>query len=298
MNHNGPRLSPAKSALLAGYYYASLPYRRWQRALATTSHRLPITVLFYHRVADDLATAWTLSNRCFERQIRWMARYFDLISLEEVQRRITQCDSTRPAVSITFDDGYAENCHRAIPLLVKEGIPCTYFVTLTNVLEQKPFSHDLTLGYRFPPNDVEQLRAMAAAGVEIGAHTYSHPDLGRVDDEDRLHREIVAARRELECSIERPVRFFAFPFGACANLNPRAFQIAEAAGYQGVCSAYGGYNIPGDDAFHVQRIHADEGMIRLKNRVMLDPRKLDTPRFEWRTAEPDLAAAVGGTPSR
>lgn len=293
MNRMVRGLSPWRSFLLYGYYCASLPCRWWQRASATAGRRVPIVVLFYHRIADEHGTSWTMSNRSFERQIRWLAKRFDLISLEEVQRRI-RGGSERPAVSITFDDGYAENCHRAIPLLVKEGIPCTYFVTLGNVLTQEPFPHDRALGYHFPPNNLEQLRAMAAAGIEIGAHTYTHPDVAKIADQRQLHREIVGAGRELESLLDRPVRYFAFPFGQHENLSPRAFQMAEAAGYQAVCSAYGGYNFPGGDAFHLQRIHADEGMARLINRVTLDPRKLQAPSFQWQAAPPDVPVVIHG----
>jgi len=281
MNQDSPHLPVWKSLLLGGYYRASLPYRWWRQAAAIAEHRVPIVVLFYHRIADDGATSWTMSNRCFERQVRWMADRFDLVSLAEAQRRIRDGENTRPAVAITFDDGYAENCHRAIPLLVKEGIPCTYFVVLHNVLRQEPFLHDVARGHRFLPNSVEQLSAMATAGVEIGGHTYSHAELGPIDDEDDLYREIVMAGRELQQVIETPVRYFAFPFGQYESLSGRAFEIAREAGYRAVCSAYGGYNVPGDDPFHIQRIHADEGMIRLKNRLTIDPRMSRTGRFTW-----------------
>jgi hypothetical protein len=56
-------------------------------------------------------------------------------------------------------------------------------------------------------------------------------------------------------------------------LNTDAFRLAREAGYAGVCSAYGGYNYLGDDPFHFQRIHADPELIRLKNWLMVDPRK-------------------------
>ena len=58
--------------------------------------------------------------------------------------------------------------------------------------------------------------------------------------------------------------------------------MARQAGYAGVCSAYGGFNFPGDDPFHLQRIPVDDDMIRLKNWVTMDPRKLRTRRFEYR----------------
>ncbi len=123
---------------------------------------------------------------------------------------------------------------------------------------------------------------MAAAGVEIGAHGYTHADLGAVADRGLLRREIVAAKERLQTAVGRPVRYFAFPYGQHANLSPAAFELAEEAGYAGVCSAYGGFNFPGDDPFHLQRIVVDGVMIRLKNWVTMDPRKLHTPRFEYR----------------
>ncbi len=52
----------------------------------------------------------------------------------------------------------------------------------------------------------------------------------------------------------------------------RPFAWREA--YDGVCSAYGGYNFPGGDAFHIERIAVDDELLRLKNWVTLDPRKL------------------------
>ena len=45
-------------------------------------------------------------------------------------------------------------------------------------------------------------------------------------------------------------------------------------GYEGVCSAYGDYNFPGDDPFHLRRIHV-ENMARLKNWGTIDPRKIN-----------------------
>jgi len=269
-----------KLLLLELYYRATGPYRWWWHRRAAAAHREPVVVLFYHRIADDRANPWTTSNRHFARQIEWLARHFQIVSLEEAQRRIREGNG-RPCVSITFDDGYAENCREAIPMLIRRRIPCTYFVTLENALRGEPFAHDVAQGNRFAPNDLEQLRAMADAGIEIGAHTYTHPDLAQVTKEDQLYREVVEAGRELGDLLGRPVRYFAFPFGQPANLTSRAFQLAWEAGYEAVCSAYGGYNFPGDDAFHLQRIHVDDDMIRLRNRATVDPRKIKTPRFVY-----------------
>jgi hypothetical protein len=151
-----------------------------------------------------------------------------------------------------------------------------------NVLAGEPFTHDLLRGHRFAPNTIEQLRALAAAGVEIGAHSFTHADLGAIRDSRLLHHEMVMAKQALEKAVCRAVRYFAFPYGLRENLSAAAFEMAEAAGYAGACSAYGGFNFPGDDPFHLQRIATDSTMIRLKNWVTIDPRKLRTPRFQYK----------------
>ena len=53
----------------------------------------------------------------FARQIGWLKKRFSLVSMEEAQLRIARGRNREPCVSITFDDGYADNCQAAIPLL-------------------------------------------------------------------------------------------------------------------------------------------------------------------------------------
>ena len=90
---------------LNAYLYGTKPYRYWANARLARTGQLPVCVLFYHRVADDQPNAWTISCRDFQRQIRWLKKNCELISLEEVQRRVRTGVNRRPAVGITFDDG-------------------------------------------------------------------------------------------------------------------------------------------------------------------------------------------------
>ena len=273
-----------KQLLLNLYYQATRPVRGWDYWRAASHDHLPVIVLYYHRIADDQASPWTTSNSLFVQQMRWLQERFDFISLSDAQGRICRGHNPQPCVHITFDDGYADNCQQAIPWLVKQRIPCTYFVTVQNVLTEEPFSHDLVMGHRFAPNTLEQLRAMAAAGIEIGAHAYTHVDIGAITDLRLLRYEVLTAKEELQRALGRPVHYFAFPFGQYDNLNLKAFELAKAAGYLGVCSAYGGFNFPGDDPFHLQRIAAGGNMIQLKNWVTMDRRKLRTQRFLYQGA--------------
>ena len=146
------------------------------------------------------------------------------------------------------------------------------------MLGGESFPHDVAAGQPLAVNTLAHLRKWPLPGVEIGAHTRSHANIGGHFTRDEMVDEIVGSKQELEAAIESEVRYFAFPYGKHENLSAAAFRIAVEAGFAGVCSAYGGYNFPGDDPFHLRRFHADCEFIRFKNWLTIDPRKLRIQR--------------------
>ncbi|MFV1965964.1 MAG: polysaccharide deacetylase family protein [Pirellulaceae bacterium] len=272
-----------KRLVLAGYFQCTSPLRGRRNRRNADAGRAPVMILFYHRIADHTPNDWTLPFARFSVQITWLKEHYDIVSLQEAQRRISCGVNHRPAVSITFDDGYAENCERALPLLIREKLPFTYFVSTDHVLHGRPFPQDVARGQPLAPNTLDEIKDLAQTGAEIGAHTRTHADLGRIHDPQRLVDEIVGCRDDLCHVLNQPVRYFAFPYGRHENLTDEAFRLAKEAGYHGACSAYGGYNFPGDDAFHLQRIHADPEFVRLKNWLTVDPRKVrSVRRFDYK----------------
>jgi peptidoglycan/xylan/chitin deacetylase (PgdA/CDA1 family) len=275
--------SAIKDPLIGMYYLATLPVRKRLATRRAAMGAAPIASLFYHRVADEHPNDWTIGTQRFKEQMIWLRQRYELITLAEAQRRMGSRSNGDPAVCITFDDGYADNCRTAIPWLLDEGIPFTYFVASQHILQEQPFRHDVQRGCPLAPNTPDQVRQLADKGVEIGAHTRRHVDLGAVHDEEQLHEEIVGSKRDLEQIIGRAVRYFAFPYGLQQNLSEAAFRVAFCAGFWGVCSAYGDYNLAGDDPFHIHRIHGDPSWARFCNAMSVDPRKYRrVPRFEPR----------------
>lgn len=266
-----------KEFALEAYYFSTRGARRRAAARRAASHSEPVQILFYHRVADDCPNGWTMPKHMFARQIAWLRRHFDILSLSDAQARIAS-GNCRPTACITFDDGYADNRRFAIPWLLQHRIPFTYFVSTNHVLGGQSFPHDVAAGQPLAVDTRAHLREMAAAGVEIGAHTRGHVNLGGPWSHDELCDEVVGSKRELEDALGCEVRYFAFPYGQHANMSAAAFRVAFEAGFAGVCSAYGGYNFPGDDPFHLRRIHADCEFVRFKNWLTVDPRKLRMQR--------------------
>lgn len=233
----------------------------------------PMSVLFYHRVADSYPNPWTISRDDFVRHLDYCQARCELVGLDTVQQRVDLGVSHRPTVTITFDDGYAENCDFALPLLIERKIPTVYFTTTQNVIHQRPFEHDVAAGQALPVNTCQQIRELADAGIEIGLHTRNHVDFSKVNDPQVIADEIVHGKRELEDMIGREVRYLAVPFGLPQHLTAQVIKATRAAGLQGFCSAFGAYNVPGRDHFHIRRIHGDPGLARLTNWLSFDARK-------------------------
>ena len=255
------------------YNFATGSYRRSQLQALQATGRAPLSVLFYHRVADSHSNPWTISFADFKRQILWLKQCYELVSLAEIQRRMRAGQCHQPAVSITFDDGYAENCEQAIPFLLEQNIPTTYFVTLGNVQQQSPFAHDRQAGCPALPNTLAQIREMADSGIEVGSHTRTHCNVGALTSVSKLYDEVIVAGEQLQQVIGKQIRYFAFPTGMPENMSRAAVLMAKRQGLAGVCSAFGAYNFSGDDAFHLRRIHGDPIMARIKNWIGYDPRK-------------------------
>ena len=102
------------------------------------------------------------------------------------------------------------------------------------------------LGVRSAPREsyrwmnAEELRALASGeGLDIGAHTLTHPFLASLDlDEQR--REIDGSRRSLERALERNVTLFSYPYGGNDAVDAVTTKLVNDAGYTMACTATGG----------------------------------------------------------
>lgn len=125
-------------------------------------------------------------------------------------------------VLITFDDGY-EGVHRhALPALARHGFPATLFVS-TGWL-RGPYD---TGGGPDAMLDWDQVRELAAAGVEIGGHSHSHPQLDGLGDA-RLRHEVRRCREIIAEQVGTPPESFAYPYG---HSSRRVRQTVRALGF-------------------------------------------------------------------
>ena len=237
----------------------------------------PVIVLFYHRIADDAGNPWTIVESRI-RRANGLARgavRFGVAGRSPAP--IVEKQNRRPAVSITFDDGYAANCDEAMPLLIARKIPCTYFVS--QPLRARRDSVSARRGRAVAecrPNTLAQIRTMAAAGIEIGAHTRTHADIGRLHNPRKLHDEVVGSGQTCSKRLGRPVRYFAFPFGQPTNMNAAAFHLAQNMATRRFAPPMAATTFPATIRSIFSGSYPDN-MLRLKNWLTVDPRKAAPP---------------------
>ena len=171
-----------------------------------------VPVLMYHAVAaepNDATRALSVTPEAFAAQMAAIAdRGLTPIGTAELAAawRSGRPLPRRP-VLITFDDGY-EGVHRhALPALAKHGFPATLFVS-TGWL-RGPYD---TGGALDAMLDWDQVRELAAAGVEIGGHSHTHPQLDQLGEE-RLRFELIHCKEIVADQLGTVPGSFAYPYG-------------------------------------------------------------------------------------
>jgi len=210
-----------------------------------------VPILMYHSVAERPPPATrrlSVAPDSFEEQVAFLVghgftgmTFSDLADAFETGKALPE----RPVV-LTFDDGYADFARAARPILRRYDFPATVFVTSGWIADAGANAAGAPLDQML---NWAQVRELAAAGIEIGAHSHSHPELDQLDDAT-LREELRVGRALLEDCIGAPVRALAYPFGYS---TPRVRLAARAAGYR--CAA-AVRNVPAttsDDIFMLPR---------------------------------------------
>ena len=200
-----------------------------------------LTVLIFHRVLplQDPLFPDEMHARRFDELCGWLKQWFNLLPLDAAVRHLKAGNLPARSACITFDDGYADNHHVAMPILCSHGLTATFFIATgfldggrmwnDTIIEsvracQSPEFDLSSLGlgrhalgaindrkaaiaalvnqvkYRAPVQRItltnqmaqliptplpanlmmtsQEVKAMRHAGMQIGAHTITHPILG------------------------------------------------------------------------------------------------------------------------
>lgn len=231
-------------------------WRGVQRALANgeTWRRLTrgVPVLMYHAFAEngEHPSRFVVTVRQFERQLAALKRFgYRVLSLREFLelRRQHQLPPER-SVIITFDDGYRDNLHVAA-LLRRYESPAVIFLVTAHIGCSNRWDRTGSLARR-PLLSWDQIRELAADGVEVGAHSKTHPVLTSLPAQ-RVEEELVDSKLAVEAAVDAPVAAFAYPYG---EYDPTLYSVLSRAGFEMAFTVDEGLNSPGTPLYALRRI--------------------------------------------
>jgi glycosyltransferase involved in cell wall biosynthesis len=212
-------------------------------------------VLMYHALGaeGERPSRYVLPARRFRRQLRWLrVRGYRVLGLDEFARMRRE-GILPPAKSLvlTFDDGYADNAELGT-VFRRGGLRGTVFVVSGLVGEYAEWTQEPALRRRRLLS-WEQIRLLSDSGVDVGAHTVSHPRLTELGP-DQARREVVESRATLERRLGRPVCHFAYPYGK-ASAEVRG--IVREAGFGTAWGIRPGANYMATSDLDLRRIEVD-----------------------------------------
>lgn len=229
-------------------------------------------ILMYHGVADtdEDPNQLCVSPGRFAEQMSWLARRglrgVGIAALVDAMRAGRQ----RGLVGLTFDDGYTNVLETALPVLRRHGFGATAYIISgrlggTNEWDQGP-AWQLMTG--------DQVRELAAAGIEIGSHAATHMRLAGASP-DRLTAEITDSRTSLSALLGTEIRGFAYPYG---SMDAAARRAVRDAGYEYACAVEA--SVPELGLMALPRIYVGEQDDAIR---MAAKRLLYRGRIAWRS---------------
>jgi peptidoglycan/xylan/chitin deacetylase (PgdA/CDA1 family) len=203
-----------------------------------------VPILMYHSIstADEPPCRpyfRTVTHpRVFRRHMEILARKgYRTATLGAARERLRNgAAESEKLIVLTFDDGYADFYSDAYPLLSRYGYTATVFLPTAYIAnEARTFNDTVCLTW-------SQVRDLHRAGVEVGSHTVTHPQLADLSESD-VEREVRFSKAEIEDRIGCAVISFAYPFAFPdhrAGFKGTLDRLLAEAGYQvGVCTTVG-----------------------------------------------------------
>lgn len=154
-----PVVAPSATGTTPGLRALGMMGRMAVRGLSAASGRR-LSILIFHRVlpAADPMFPDELDARRFDGLMSLVARSFQVLSLADAVQRLARDSLPARALSISFDDGYADNHDVALPILQRHGLSACFFIA----------TGFLGGGRMFNDTVIESLRHSPLQRVDLG----------------------------------------------------------------------------------------------------------------------------------
>jgi len=213
-----------------------------------------VPILMYHYIRDafgetELGKKLSVSPSNFALQLKWLKennyetiKISDLADPGKTALSKVYFDKKKPIV-LTFDDGYQDAYAQALPILKKYGFIGTFYIIR---------------GYVGGGNYLNQAQIdeLANAGMEIGSHSMTHPDLSTVNFDEAKNQILNSKSGAIS---------FCYPSG---KYNDQIISLVKEAGYTSATTTHMGVADQNSNLFELPRIRVEDGSGEtLKNKI-------------------------------
>lgn len=219
-------------------------------------------ILMYHMVREPIPGARFNGLRVapddFAWQLSWLReRDFTFRFLSELLSRGPGAEQLPPRTCVlTFDDGYADNLHHALPIMQRyDAVATLYLVQHRHDNDwsvKKKAHHDSgELAREAKLSDDEVAELLASGRFELGGHSATHADFSKLSIDER-RREIVESKAALEKRFGVTLATHAYPFGIYDATDAA---LVREAGFSGAVTTREGISRDLDaERFELRRI--------------------------------------------
>ena len=195
----------------------------------------------------------------FRAHVRWMVESpVPVVSVDE----LLTMPGEGPGMAVTFDDGFRNFATEAAPVLLEWGLPVTVFL----VTGRMGGTNDWDAGDEsipaLPLLDWKEAGRLAETGVEIGAHSRTHPRMEALEA-SRLDEEVGGSAEDIRARLGTRPRGFAYPYGVCdrsaAARVQEEYDWAVTAELAPLSGRPRSHRLPRLDAYYLRRPDALEG---------------------------------------
>lgn len=214
--------------------------------------RFPI--LMYHSISDNPRRAFrrfTISPAVFAEQMAYLYEngYRPLTISDLVDAAQAGTALPEKPVLLTFDDGFADFFTECLPILLRYQFTATLYLVTAYMGQTSRWLERENEADR-PMLTWEQIRHIAASGIECGSHTHTHPRLDELSA-GQVRDEITASKELLDSYLPSPVRSICYPYGCYSDAVQ---QTVRQAGYTSACAVKYDLSSLQDDIFALSRL--------------------------------------------
>jgi len=151
------------------------------RALSTGTHDR-LSILIFHRVLPRVDPLFPLEVDAarFDRLMALVASSYNVLPLGEAVDRLARGQLPARALSITFDDGYADNHQVAWPILRRHGLSACFFVATGFLDGGRMFNDTVIEAVRHAAGPSLDLTAFGLGEMPIGSPAQRQQVIGHV----------------------------------------------------------------------------------------------------------------------